>query len=309
MYGYAGASAAATTLTPFSEAPQSTHPTGAANQAAATNQAATTGGLSQAVSQVPNALQGLASGASVDPSQWLLNLLNSAPIQQFEGLMGGSSGLQSLLLGSFGFFTSGILFMLSPGENLAVMAAMSAATPAALASDVSVAAEGALGSTLAGSAGLGAAEASAGLGRAASVGGLSVPQSWGSAAPGIRLASAATTLPLGGLHSVPAAASGGMVGGPIGPIGSVVNAPRNGGDRSRYGASAKLLPAMSGAVPGDRDSRSGKWSNFDMLTPDEGPLSERDQLHQLRNAVNALSKERDVLKRSAKLLIKEAMGK
>lgn len=312
MYSYAAASAAATTLAPFGEPPQTTNPAGAANQAAASNQAITTGGLAQASSQIPNALQGIASGASVDPSQWLLDLLNSAPIQEFEGLMAGSSGLQSLFLGSFGFFTSGILFMLSPGENIAVMAAMAAAAPAAaLMSDVSGAAEGALlagsAESLAGSAGLGGAQASASLARAASVGGLSVPQSWGSAAPAIRLASGAAALPIVGAEGLSAAAPGGMLGGPIGPIGSVVNAPRN-GERSRYGSRAKLLPAMAGESTG-HDGAPGHWANFEGLTPEPGPASERDQLNGLRKAVTAMSKERDVLKRSATLLIKEAMHK
>lgn len=311
MYSYAAASAAATTLAPFSEAPQTTNPAGAANQAAASNQAITTGGLAQASSQIPNVLQGIASGASVDPSQWLLDLLNSTPIQGFEGLMAGSSGLQSLFLGSFGFFASGILFMLSPGENIAVMAAMAAAAPAALVSDVSGAAEGALlagsAESLAGSAGLGGAQASASLARAASVGGLSVPQSWGSAAPAIRLASGAAALPIAGAEGLSAAAPGGMFGAPMGPIGSVVNAPRN-GERSRYGSRAKLLPGMAAESTG-HDGTPGHWANFDGLTPEPGPASERDQLNGLRKAVTAMSKERDVLKRSATLLIKEAMHK
>src|ERR1700741_4607867 len=87
MYGYAGASAAATTLTPFSTPPQNTNPAGTATQAAAVSQAVSTPAasvqstVSQLLSTVPNALQGLASGG---PSDWLLNLLNSPPVQDFE---------------------------------------------------------------------------------------------------------------------------------------------------------------------------------------------------------------------------------
>src|ERR1700756_1788589 len=78
MYGYAGASAAATTLTPFSAPTQNTNPAGAGAQAAAATQSAGTStgtnGLSQLLGTVPNALQGLAAGASVDPTTSLLDL-------------------------------------------------------------------------------------------------------------------------------------------------------------------------------------------------------------------------------------------
>jgi PPE-repeat protein len=61
MYGYAGASAAATTLTPFSAPPQTTNPAGTGTQAAAVTQAsaAATGAAQNMLSQVPNSLQSL----------------------------------------------------------------------------------------------------------------------------------------------------------------------------------------------------------------------------------------------------------
>jgi PPE-repeat protein len=71
MYGYAGSSAAASTLTPFGEPPQTTNPAGPVSQAAAVAQAAgTVAGtgtqdmLSQLTSTLPTALQGLASPLS-----------------------------------------------------------------------------------------------------------------------------------------------------------------------------------------------------------------------------------------------------
>ena len=77
MYGYAGASAAAATVTPFSSPPQTTNPSAAASQAGAVSQAtATSAGtgtqstLSQVISTVPSTLQGLSSplsAASVNP--------------------------------------------------------------------------------------------------------------------------------------------------------------------------------------------------------------------------------------------------
>ncbi len=67
MYGYAGSSSAASTLTPFAQAPATTSTTGAAAQAATVAQATGTGTqstLSQLVTAMPAALQGLASPAT-----------------------------------------------------------------------------------------------------------------------------------------------------------------------------------------------------------------------------------------------------
>jgi PPE-repeat protein len=68
MYGYAGSSAFATTLTPFTPPPPTTNPGGRAGQAAAVAQATATSAatntqtvLSPLTSVVPTALQGLAS--------------------------------------------------------------------------------------------------------------------------------------------------------------------------------------------------------------------------------------------------------
>jgi PPE-repeat protein len=308
MYGYAGASAAATTLTPFSTPPQNTNPAGTATQAAAVSQAVSTPAasvqstVSQLLSTVPNALQGLASGG---PSDWLLNLLNSAPVQDFEALMTASSGYQ-FVFGAGAFLASGVAFLIVPEENPWIQSALvlsAAAAPAATASEVSGLPEGA-GSTLVGS--VGGADVSAGLGRAATVGGLSVPQSWGSAAPEIRLA--ARGLPMAGLDPLPeagAAGSGGWFGGmpPIGPIGGLVNAPRNGA-----GSPDRRLRARAGGEESPTGSTQGHWKGFDQYTPDtESPLSEREELIALRKGIADLAKERDLLKRSATLLIKEAM--
>ena len=87
MYGYAGASAAATTLTPFSPPPQSTNSGGPATQAAAVTQAAgasagnvqsTVSSVPQAISAVPAALTSLAAtpAQALSPLD-LINLLGS----------------------------------------------------------------------------------------------------------------------------------------------------------------------------------------------------------------------------------------
>ena len=75
MYGYAGNSAAASTLTTYTTPPSITNPAGAASQAAAVTQAAgtSTGAgvqstLSQITSAVPTTLQSLASPAASSTS-------------------------------------------------------------------------------------------------------------------------------------------------------------------------------------------------------------------------------------------------
>src|ERR1700757_1243921 len=71
MYGSAGSSAAASTVTPFGSPPETTNAAGAASQAGtvaqATGTSSSAGGqstLSQVVSAMPNALQSMAAPAA-----------------------------------------------------------------------------------------------------------------------------------------------------------------------------------------------------------------------------------------------------
>jgi PPE-repeat protein len=66
MYGYAGSSAAASTLTPFTPPPPTTNPAGATGQAATVAQSIMSDGP-RVITALPQALQGLASSASSDP--------------------------------------------------------------------------------------------------------------------------------------------------------------------------------------------------------------------------------------------------
>lgn len=84
MYAYAFSSASATTLSPFTEPPQTTRPAALADQAAAVGQSTGTaaGNVQSTVSSlaaVPNALTGLAAPAAADPPSLLtlINLLGS----------------------------------------------------------------------------------------------------------------------------------------------------------------------------------------------------------------------------------------
>jgi PPE-repeat protein len=303
MYGYAGASAAATTVAPFSAPTQTTNPAGTGTQAAAVTQATATGTtqstLSQLVSTVPSTLQSLAAGGSPNPTAAITAVLSTPANQALEPLVGAAGDDAPYVWGPI-FISSGLLSCISP------LFAYVGAAPAAAAADVSAVSGGALG-TLAGShgSGLGGAGVSAGLGRAAAVGGLSVPQSWGTASPAIRLA--ATALPSGGLDGVPeagAAGPGGWLGG-LPPVGSVVNAPRNGTAGPRSESRLKVIPQMA-AAPGVHEATPDRGIKPNGRASDAlGALSarERDELHELRKEIAELAMERDAVAH----LIKEAI--
>jgi hypothetical protein len=88
------------------------------------------------------------------------------------------------------------------------------------------------------------------------------------------------------------------------PVGSVVNASRNG--QSRADSRLKVIPQMPGE-PAVGQNTPGRWATIDQHAPhDASTLSERDELRELRTAIAAVAKERDVLKRSANLFIEKA---
>ena len=100
MYGYAGSSATAAQLTPFTEPPRTTtNPAGLAGQGAAVAQAVTNpaglGGtfqpastLAQLTSLVPNALQGLTSPTAGASEMW--SLLSSPSVSQTLSMLTGA---------------------------------------------------------------------------------------------------------------------------------------------------------------------------------------------------------------------------
>ena len=300
MYGYAGASAAATTVTPFNPPPPTTNPAGAGTQAAAvTHAAASPAGAAQNVlSGVPNALQSLGSGAIPNAlTAPIMRFANSPGSQALTALIGPLGGDVGQLTDS-GFPAVGVINWLGPlyaGAPSAKAAAADLALPEAVLPDLA---------DLAGShaSGMGGAGVSAGLGQAATVGGLSVPQSWAAASPAIRLA--ATALPVAGLDGVPQAGPAGLGGwsGGMPMMGGMVNAPRNGADSPRPESRLKVIPQL-GTAPG-----------VDQGTPERGmtraadvvdALSDREryELHTLRQEIADLAMERDAVDR----LIKEAM--
>jgi PPE-repeat protein len=212
MYGYAGSSAAASQLTPFSAPAQTTNESGLAGQAAAVAQATATSTGTSGTSAGTAASASAATGLS----SWLDGITASGSNTSTTGLAGllnALDGSNGSLLGSFlnnatvanfsnAFTTSGLMnptlmidsitgfSYLFPGLGGGGLASNVSGLAAGLGSGMGRLGSAALGS--AGLPGLGAA-VSAGVGGATPLGGLSVPQGWAAAAPA--LSKVATALP------------------------------------------------------------------------------------------------------------------
>lgn len=192
MYGYAGASAAASALPPFPSPPPTTDPAGVANQGAAAAHAGTTtaGTATRAIlsagsrllSAVPGALQGLSlplpAAAALPSFLELLSLLSPVNL----AVASASTAITST--GTAGSYAGlGYAAHYDPdgaGKMDAVLERLGALSGGPGASAVA-----SLGS--AERAGSGAAPVlSAGVGRASWIGALSVPPGWAAATPTIR---------------------------------------------------------------------------------------------------------------------------
>jgi PPE-repeat protein len=222
MYGYAGASATAAQVMPFSTPPQTTNPGGLTAQAAATAQAAgTPAGTGvetlmssgpQLISGVPQTLQGLASPQS-------LTALTSTATDTTSSTSSSSSSLTSELSA----LSTPMRMATMPMSMLSKLftagsTANAARTVNSAANELNAAQSAGLGSgtgalTLTGFGGVGTGlpGISAGMGQATSIGPLSVPSAWGSAA---HAATPAATLPFTGTGAVPAAHAGTSAGMP-----------------------------------------------------------------------------------------------
>lgn len=246
MYGYAGASASAASLTPFSPPPRTTEPAGAVRQAVAVAQAAGTQAeaqsLPQLMSVVPSSLHGLsgpvaaAGSAATTPSasapQSLASAMNSllafgsgplSPLSYF-GTLGAPE-----LLGVQGFLLP------QAGVSLSDTMAKLGAAPAMAGVGGPVWPTGVLGSAV-----------TAGTGRAGFVGGLSVPQGWAMAAPAVKPVAAVFADP-GPAGSAAAAATPGEGG----LFGDAVLASLAGRAIGGTGGTAARSAGAAGATAGD----------------------------------------------------------
>jgi PPE-repeat protein len=209
MYTYAGLSASATTLTPFTSSPQSTRSDGSVNQAAAlaraTGSSATTdtqAALAQLSSDVPTTLQALASSptstaAAAAPATGIVDALQSL------GLLTPSSFFEPA---SLGVATSELGTASGAWADAAKADTEIEAAGREIADDQDMLTREISGTEARimnrfDQLGTVGEAASAGLGQAETIGALSVPPGWTSAAPQIRLATLA--LPTTGLGAVP----------------------------------------------------------------------------------------------------------
>jgi PPE-repeat protein len=277
MYGYAGSSAAASTLTPFAAPPATTSATGAAAQAAAVGQATGTGAqttASQLATSIPAALQGLASPASSSVSSGS----ESGFMQMLDFLTGNGSGTGMSAVFNDLFSQNGLGLNASfwntifssgfymPGNWLGTMtdlvgmqSAGGAEGAAAAAGDAAGAAAGELGGAAAGpAAGLGelgglSGGVSAALGQSPAIGALAVPPNWTAIAP-----TPSAVAPL--LASAPASAASpvaGMPGMPGMPVAGAAGHSSN-GNTPKYGfrptvmaiPAARIVVSERGGVGG-----------------------------------------------------------
>jgi PPE-repeat protein len=241
MYGYAGSSAAASQLSPFTQPEQIANATGPTAQAAAVTQAAATPAgngqstLSQLLSAVPGALQSLASpAASGSGLGGILDGFNIfAPRSRsstfgLSGILNLISGENSSAFGEFlnsnvtnsifasGFYmpgkslgtASGFMGLSGKGADAAVADATGdAAGPAAEALESPLGSAGALGDS-----------ASSGLGRAGLIGPLSVPPSW--TAPATLHSPLSSTLGAAPMEAPPPAVAAGTPPVPLANMGA-----------------------------------------------------------------------------------------
>lgn len=254
MYGYAGSSASAATLTPFTQPPSSTNPSGQAGQSAAVTQALNTaaGNAQRAVSAVqqtfsaaPNSLTSLASPAAA-PAQALgpldvLNLLADLSGLFVDPELGGASlGLDGTVgLLALPFDIGGYLIGIHTDDIVSGWAGIEAWPGTGSAPPTTFPVITNPGSIF-----------TAGVGEGKMIGGLSVPRSWAAAAPEIRplalalpaapvvAASEATGLSAGSLFGQMAVA--GMAGRAMAGTGGAGGA----GSRERVGAPAQKPTAQ-----------------------------------------------------------------
>ena len=257
MYGYAGSSASATTLTPFTPPAPTANPGGLTGQAAAGAQATGTSAatntqtvLSQLTSAVPTALQRLASPVtSTSSTSGLTGILQSlglsSPLSYADGAV-SSAGL-TVSSGAWGSASNADAAMIAADDQMTGMDGQVMGTLGQI--------TGMEGRIMNRFDQLGAVRTavSAGVGQATSVGALSVPRAWTTAAPAIRLAAAA--LPATSLSSAPevfAGNPGSLFSGTA--LASMAGRPIGGtvrpGSGERVGVTTRARPALQQSWPG-----------------------------------------------------------
>ncbi|GAA1446018.1 PPE family protein [Mycobacterium cookii] len=243
MYGYAGSSAAATTLTPFTAPPPTTNPAG---QGAAVTQSAASSAGSQVMSALSGAVQSLAAPAEVDPLA-LIPLL-TAPITVTAGTIGTVSTSASFT--SFGTTLRGMLINADRDFDYGKGPFTGNGPGGTMLPEWIISGVGGIGAP----SDVAPPSTSAGLGQANKVGRLSVPSGWTVAAPEIRptaytlpITSAAAAPDVGGAGNL--FSSMGLAGAAGGAVGSSTASVGRGDQRVRV--AVRDTPKPSHPEPND----------------------------------------------------------
>jgi PPE-repeat protein len=253
MYAYAGASATASQLTPFTEPPQTTNNSAAPMQAAAVTQSSTVAGsntatqLSHLTTSVPSALQSLATTNTTAATTASTGLVDLPPVPPaltewnniFSTIASGPYSLQGLTSIPGGPFLSfGQVYSYAQnGQGLAAFGA-----PKAITGALAPLTSGAVTPHL--SSAVGGEPVSGAMGKAALVGRMSVPQSWTEAAPAIR--TLASVLP-SNMAAAPEAAVAGE-GGAFSQMALSSLAGRAVAASATYSGGGAAAKALGGAV-------------------------------------------------------------
>lgn len=299
MYGYAGNSAAAARLTPFSPPPPTTNPAGLAGQTAAVAHAAgaSAGGHAQLMSTMPQALQALASPAAsaADPPSPLMTL------QMLETAVsiiasGASVAVVStaipIVLTNIGLVSTNIGLTSRSIEQKEQEQQQKQSQPP-------VAAESA-GRLVSGSSANTAAPVSAHVGRATTIGALAVPPSWSvGTVPAKIVAAALQHAGLGAAPATSAAATGdgGLLTGM--PIAGMAGAGLGGAAGGSLGARGRIekpagpsdyRTAIAAALgrPGTQTSDSVGRADVAEIGNGEEQLSESVTLTKLEREILAV---------------------
>jgi PPE-repeat protein len=226
MYSYAGNSATASTVTPFSAAPQVANPAASSTQAAAVTSAAGTsvGSIQQqinsTISQITAQLQSLAApiyspiqqewnylASSSGPLSWLWQIMFGSPTfpsSSLSAFMSAWSPYAGVLYNTEGLPYFSIGMANSMTQTAKTVGAIGGAAPAAAAA-VPKGLPG-LGGLLGG----GAPPVAAHLGSATSIGKLSVPAAWSGP---LATPSHATAIPVSNVREAPDVGAGNLLGG------------------------------------------------------------------------------------------------
>jgi PPE-repeat protein len=215
MYAYAAASAAATQLTPFTEPPQTTDPSGVARQSAAVAQAVTTqttpAQLSQLINLVPNMLHSLGptTPLAATPAASIIDFLYPISVEFrsiFQAITGAYSPIFPFVLGG-GWWLFALQFLGLSQNAPGVAALLNNKGAVGALSPL----RGGYVSLVTPNSGMGSVTGS--MGRATLVGSLSVPQGWVAAAPVLKtFASVLPSTSLGAVPAVSAASQGTLFG-------------------------------------------------------------------------------------------------